>query len=331
MMVALSPRPAAADQVSDLKAQATAVSQKLIQEQLQIGAYQQQFSFATQKVAADARLIIQIGSQISGDELRIKKDTSEVRRQAITTYMDADTGLSSSDSLIFTGDVENVSLADEYSSLSTGYMETSIDQLRTAQNALHAHQATLLQEQSQDQADQKSRAVDLAQAENTEQQMESEQRQVTGKLATAVAAQAAAQARSAAAAITAAQEEAQKAAQKAAQQAAQQAAQPTAGSSPVPAPSGGSVTGSDPALNPFLQCVVQVESGGDYQDVSPNGLYMGAFQFSQPTWNVAAQDAGLSALVGVHPNVASKADQDSVAVALYALDGQQPWLGDRCN
>jgi hypothetical protein len=58
---------------------------------------------------------------------------------------------------------------------------------------------------------------------------------------------------------------------------------------------------------------------------------MGAFQFSQPTWDTAAQDAGLTALVGVHPNVASKADQDSVAVALYALDGQQPWLGDRCS
>jgi hypothetical protein len=58
---------------------------------------------------------------------------------------------------------------------------------------------------------------------------------------------------------------------------------------------------------------------------------MGAFQFSQPTWNVAAQDAGFPGLVGVHPNVASKADQDTLAVALYALDGEQPWLGDRCS
>jgi hypothetical protein len=33
----------------------------------------------------------------------------------------------------------------------------------------------------------------------------------------------------------------------------------------------------------------------------PNGLYMGAFQFSQPTWNVAAQAAGLPSLVGVAP------------------------------
>ena len=96
-------------------------------------------------------------------------------------------------------------------------------------------------------------------------------------------------------------------------------------------PGGGGGATSDPALNPFLQCVVQAESGGNYGAVSPNGLYMGAFQFSQPTWNVAAQDAGLPGLVGMPPNVATKADQDTLAVALYALDGSQPWLGDRCS
>jgi len=58
---------------------------------------------------------------------------------------------------------------------------------------------------------------------------------------------------------------------------------------------------------------------------------MGAFQFSQSTWNMAAQAAGLSYLVGVPPNQATKAEQDTVAVTLYRLDGEQPWLGDRCS
>ena len=84
----------------------------------------------------------------------------------------------------------------------------------------------------------------------------------------------------------------------------------------------------DPALNAFLTCVVQAESGGDYGIVSPTGLYMGAFQFSQPTWNSAASAAGLGLLVGVPPNAATRAEQDTVAVALYALDGGQPWTGD---
>ena len=38
---------------------------------------------------------------------------------------------------------------------------------------------------------------------------------------------------------------------------------------------------------------------------------MGAFQFSQPTWNEATQLAGLPQLIGVPPNQASKADQDT--------------------
>ena len=88
---------------------------------------------------------------------------------------------------------------------------------------------------------------------------------------------------------------------------------------------------ADPALPPFLQCVVQAESGGHYGAVSPNGMYMGAFQFSQSTWNFAAHAAGLDDLVGVPPNRASKPEQDTVAVALYALDGERPWLGDRCS
>ena len=77
--------------------------------------------------------------------------------------------------------------------------------------------------------------------------------------------------------------------------------------------------------------MVQAESRGNYGAVSPDGTYMGAFQFSQSTWNFAAKAAGLPYLVGVAPNRATKPQQDTVAVALYALDGQRPWLGDRCS
>jgi len=59
-------------------------------------------------------------------------------------------------------------------------------------------------------------------------------------------------------------------------------------------------------------------------------MYMGAFQFSQATWNMAATAAGRPDLVGVAPDVASKADQDAMAVALYDLDGEHPWF-DPCR
>src|SRR5580704_5557839 len=86
LTVVLIPRPAAADQIADLKAQAKAISQQLVQEQLQIGAYQQQYSVASQKVTADAQALATIGNQINQDKRRINKQTHVVRELAIVSY-----------------------------------------------------------------------------------------------------------------------------------------------------------------------------------------------------------------------------------------------------
>ena len=171
-----------------------------------------------------------------------------------------------------------------------------------------------------------------------------QQASLTGQLASAVAAQQTAQAKVAAAAVVSAAKvvTTQSSARSSTGSSTRSSPPVTIPTSPAPSPPPaagptGPVNGdpypslADPALNPFLACVVQAESGGDYGAVSPNGTYMGAFQFSQPTWNSAASAAGLGLLVGVPPNLATKPEQDSVAVALFALDGQQPWLGDRCS
>lgn len=335
----LVPRPVGADQISTLKARATALSQRLIEEQLQVGAYQQQYSVASAKVTADNQAIAQIDQQISQDQSLIGQRTGDVRQQAITSYMDYGTGSSGSESTLFTGNEQNAQAASEYTGIAIGNITTDVDQLRTAQRALQTEQAALQQQKAQDVADQNEQSSSLAQADNTQSQLEASQAQVTGQLAVAISQQAASQAAAAAAAVATAQRTAAARAPAApaavatSSSSSSSSSSTTAGATPTPSASGGppSLNFPDPALNPFLQCVVQAESGGDYGAVSPNGLYMGAFQFSQPTWNVAAQAAGLPSLVGVPPNLATKAEQDTVAVALYALDGQQPWLGDRCS
>jgi peptidoglycan hydrolase CwlO-like protein len=311
---------AGADQVSSLKTQAKEISQELIEEQLQIGGYQQQYSVASEKLAVDARDIAQTQQQISGDKHQIKSKMLQVRHLAIASYVFGGSESSTSNASVFSDDEENVQATGEYTTIAVGNLTKALDQLHTAQHTLLIHQATLQEQQTQDRATQSQQAADLAQANNTESQMESAQAKVTGQLATAVAQQAAAQSAAATAAVAAAQRAAVPPAA---------SSEATSSAAPGPTATGGATT--DPALNPFLQCVVQAESGGNYGAVSPNGLYMGAFQFSQPTWNYAAQAAGLPGLVGVPPNTASKADQDTVAVALYALDGEQPWLGDRCS
>ncbi len=74
---------------------------------------------------------------------------------------------------------------------------------------------------------------------------------------------------------------------------------------------------------------MQAESGGNYGAVSPGGTYMGGFQFSQATWNEAAQLAGMPQLINVPPNEATPAEQDDLAIALYEADGGQSW-NDSC-
>jgi peptidoglycan hydrolase CwlO-like protein len=314
---------AGANPVSSLKAQARAISQKLVQEQLQIDAYQQQYSVATAKVSDDAQALAQIGQQLSQDEQQYDADTRQVRQLAITSYMNGGE-LTGSEASLFAGNAEEVQSATEYASIATGSIETALDQLQNAQDTLQSQQTALRQQQAKDQSDQTLQATSLSQANSSEQSLQSEQSLVTGQLAAAVAAQAAAQDASAAAAVAA----------------AQKAGKTPGGKKPGPgSPTGvssppGSGVGPpipDPALPPFLQCVVQAESRGNYGAVSPNGMYMGAFQFSQSTWNFAARAAGLLYLVGVAPNHATKPEQDTVAVALFALDGEQPWLGDRCS
>jgi hypothetical protein len=76
-----------------------------------------------------------------------------------------------------------------------------------------------------------------------------------------------------------------------------------------------------------LAALRQCESGGNYTVVSANGLYHGAYQFSQATWNAVARLAGRSDLVGVLPSRATPSDQDSMAAALWRADGPGHWPG----
>lgn len=66
------------------------------------------------------------------------------------------------------------------------------------------------------------------------------------------------------------------------------------------------------------------ESNGNYGAVSSNGLYKGAYQFHQRTWNDVAS-RHYPHLVGVNPAAASAAAQDAMARALWGEAGRSPW------
>jgi len=310
--------PAGADQTGSLTAQARAVSEKLVQEQLQAGAYQQQYSVASADVANDQRAIAALQKHIKTDRLQISQRLLQVRHLAIESYVLNGSVSSGSGAALFAENVSTVQSANEYATISIGDLNEAVEQLHTAQRSAASTQQMLIRQRARDRTEQAQQTSYLSQANASVGQLEAVQARDTGQLAVAVAQQSTALSRAALAAVAT----------------AQRTAVQRSGGSTTPSNSGGGATSgdsTDPALNPFLACVVQAESGGHYQAVSPNGLYRGAFQFAQSTWNFAARAAHRPDLIGVPPNQASQADQDTLAVALFALDGERPWLGDRCS
>jgi hypothetical protein len=322
------PPAAAADQVSSLSAQARSISQELVKEQLEADAYQQQYSVASAQVAADQRAIAATQLLIKTDRQQIAKRTHQVERIAIASYVLNGAVSSTSGASLFAENVSTVQSANEYATITIGNLNEAVEKLHSAQRSVQGTLEVLVRQSDSDRAEEAAQATYLSQSTSTVSHIETVQAQVTGQLAASVAQQNAALGQAAAAAVATAQKAT---VQKSGGTGGTGGTSTTVPTTSSPGPVVVTVTTTDPALNPFLQCVVQAESGGDYQAVSPNGLYMGAFQFSQATWNYAAQAAGLGSLVGIPPNQATKAEQDTVAVALYALDGERPWLGDRCS
>jgi len=95
-----------------------------------------------------------------------------------------------------------------------------------------------------------------------------------------------------------------------------------------PASSGGSLSAHHD--DPFLTCIRQRESGGNYQVDSPGGQYHGAYQFLQATWDATASHVGARDQVGVDPHTASPTLQDDMAWALYQWQGPGPWGDSGC-
>jgi peptidoglycan hydrolase CwlO-like protein len=307
--------PAGADQqVTALQHQAAQLSSEMLLEQLQIGGYEQQYDAALARVQQDRQDAAQTQGAIGVNQHRVGHDRTVLSKATVAAYEEG--GSTAGVTPLFT-DPGVEGNGHEYRDVLSGTVTDAVDQLLSDRQALRAKQATLQHLQAQDQASQDDAQQLVGEAQQTQQELQHQSAQVQGALAVAVAQQQAAAAAAAAVAVARART------------VAAAASAPAGAGAPSGTADQPGTTG-DPALNPFLQCVIQAESSGDYQAVSPTGDYMGAFQFSQPTWNEAANLAGLPTLLGVRPDQAGVAQQDTLAVALYSADGQAPWY-DPCT
>jgi hypothetical protein len=66
-----------------------------------------------------------------------------------------------------------------------------------------------------------------------------------------------------------------------------------------------------------LEAIAACESGGNPEAVSPDGTYMGLFQFDQGTWESVGGTGS--------PVEASAAEQEYRAALLYSESGSSPW------
>lgn len=293
--------PVNADPVSNLQAQAAELSQQMLLEQLQIATDEQQQASDLATVAADQAALQATEARIDVTRRRIDADMRDLRQAAVKAYVEGGTASQGVGSL-FSSAGTTASAAVLFDQVMTGNLSAAVDRLQSDRQALRSEEATQMRVAQTAQEQEAAANNALVSAENTETTLQQQRSEVVGQLAEAIQQQ------------------------QAAEQAAALAVARSAGS-----PGGGvAATGSLPALNSFLACVVQAESGGNYRAVSPTGQYMGAFQFSQSTWNDAALLAGMPSLVGVRPDDAPPADQDLLAIALYNADGEQPWY-DPCR
>jgi peptidoglycan hydrolase CwlO-like protein len=245
---------------------------------------------------------------------RAKEARANARARALVAYTSSGTQLAT---LVDGNDTLDAARRAHLIDRVNEHDQSVYTKLHAATHALHKQQR-VLQETRQAQADAVAELKDEAAA-------------IDAKLARAVQQEQAAQAVAALATQPAAT---QPAAATDTQTPAAAAAAPSTTTTTQPAPSApappaysGSPGVSPHHDDPFLSCVRQRESGGNYSAVNPAGPYLGAYQFLQATWNLTASHAGRSDLVGVPPNTASPYDQDEMAWALYQWQGTGPWGG----
>jgi peptidoglycan DL-endopeptidase CwlO len=235
--------PATADQISNARAQAAAITARIQATEGQIQALTAQVNAADFRLSQLQGQIAATRAQMAKDEQTVAKDASQLQTEAISDYTSS--GTSSTTTQLFTSNMNANSIRSEYSAIATGNVTTTIDRLHTAQAQLQSTQTSL--EQQQTQATDTRNA--LAGSQNQASALAAQDRQtlagVDANIQQLVAQQQAAAAEAAKAAATAAFNQKLQASQ-AAQAAAAQAAQSSSGST---SGSSGSGSGGAPAVS----------------------------------------------------------------------------------
>lgn len=146
-LLTISAVPAAADQLSDAKAQAAAITAQIQATDQRVQALTDQYSAADYRLSQLTVQIAQTQRQMATDQATVTKNRTQLRRQAITDYTSSGTKGQATD--MFTTDPNVAGVKQEYSAIAAGNVTTTIDRLRTAVAQLTTEQSALRQQQAQ--------------------------------------------------------------------------------------------------------------------------------------------------------------------------------------
>ena len=240
--VIVSTRPASADQISDARAQAAAITAKIQATQAQIQTLTGQVTAADYRLSQLTSQITASQRQITRDQGTVNKDEGQLRTQAIIDYTDS--GTTNQVTQMFSSNVNTSGIRSEYSSIATGNVTTTVDNLHTAQAQLQATENALQQQKTQATDTRNTLQQSESQATNLESQDQATLDSVNSHIQSLVIAQQRAQALAAKQAAQAAFNA--RVAQAQAAQAAQAAAAPSGGGG-SDSSGGGSAAASVPA------------------------------------------------------------------------------------
>ncbi len=145
--VVLTTRPASADQIGDAKAQAAAITAKIQATQAQIQTLTGQVTAADYKLSQLTGQIVASQKQMAKDRLAVNKDEGQLRTEAISDYTNS--GTNNEITQMFSSNVDTSGIRSEYSSIATGNVTTTVDNLNTAQGRLQATENALQRQKSQ--------------------------------------------------------------------------------------------------------------------------------------------------------------------------------------
>ncbi len=225
-LVIASSRPASADQIADARAQAAAITAKIQATQAQIQSLTGQVTAADYRLSQLSSQIEASQRQISADRAKVNKDKGQLRTEAIADYTNS--GTTNQVTAMFSTNLNTSGIRSEYSSIATGNVTTTVDNLQTAQTHLQATENALRRQQAQATATRNELQQSEIQASDLEAQDQATLDSVDNQIQHLVTLQQEAQAAAAKAAATAAFN-ARVAQAQAAQAAATQAATATSG------------------------------------------------------------------------------------------------------